>query len=321
MKSLPSISDQIDEKIIHKVIKENYGEIFPFFFTFISNWLIRAYSHYKDIDKFLIIIYLIHKQLIFYRKNGLIIDYDTFYKDETIEIDKINISDISKDLKIPKESARRKVIELEKKGVINKKGKKIFVDRKTFFTAKATDTLTELSTLLNKFNKILKKKKLVENIYELNEISIFLKENFSFCLYQLNKFTFIYLNRWRSEVKDLETFCIGVIVVINALFNKEINISKKNVKEVVKQIAGSDSRGVNAMSIAEITGIPRATVVRKLKFLIDKKFLEINEKKLISYNAKDSSFRKTEDMVEKNMLSLSNLIYRLFNQINIIKTN
>ena len=321
MKSLPSISDQIDEKIIHKVIKENYGEIFPFFFTFISNWLIRAYSHYKDIDKFLIIIYLIHKQLIFYRKNGLIIDYDTFYKDETIEIDKINISDISKDLKIPKESARRKVIELEKKGVINKKGKKIFVDRKTFFTAKATDTLTELSTLLNKFNKILKKKKLVENIYELNEISIFLKENFSFCLYQLNKFTFIYLNRWRSEVKDLETFCIGVIPVINALFNKDINISNKNVKEVVEQIGGTDSRGVNAMSIAEITGIPRATVVRKLKFLIDKKYLEINEKKLISYNAKDSAFRKTHEMLEKNMLSLSNLIYRLFNQINIIKTN
>ena len=321
MKNLPSISNQIDEKIIHKVIKENHGEIFPFFFTFISNWLIRAYSHYKDIDKFLIIVYLIHKQLIFYRKNGLIIDYDTFYKDATIEIDKINISDISKDLAIPKESARRKVIELEKKGVIQKKGKKIFIDRKTFFTAKAVDTLSELSTLLNEFNKLLKKKKLVENIYELDEISMFLKENFSFCLYQLNKFTFIYLNRWRGEVKDLETFCIGVIPVINALFNKDINISNKNVKEVAEHLGGSDSRGVNAMSIAEITGIPRATVVRKLKFLIDKKYLEINEKKLISYNAKDSAFRKTEEMLEKNMLSLSNLIYRLFNQINIIKIN
>jgi len=202
----------------------------------------------------------------------------------------------------------------------NLKGKKIFIDRKTFFTAKAVDTLSELSTLLNEFNKLLKKKELVENIYELDEISMFLKENFSFCLYQLNKFTFIYLNRWRGEVKDLETFCIGVIPVINALFNKDINISNKNVKEVA-EIGGSDSRGVNAMSIAEITGIPRATVVRKLKFLIDKKYLEINKKKLISYNAKDSAFRKTEEMLEKNMLSLSNLIHRLFNQINIIKSS
>ena len=32
-----------------------------------------------------------------------------------------------------------------------------------------------------------------------------------------------------------------------------------------KQLMGSDNRGVNAMSISEITGIPRPTVVRKLK--------------------------------------------------------
>ena len=43
------------------------------------------------------------------------IDYDTFYKDKSIEINKINISDISKDLGVPKESIRRKVLELEMK--------------------------------------------------------------------------------------------------------------------------------------------------------------------------------------------------------------
>ena len=43
------------------------------------------------------------------------------------------------------------------------------------------------------------------------------------------------------------------------------------------------------MSIADITGIPRPTVVRKLKYLIDKKFLHINEKKLISYNEEFST--------------------------------
>ena len=35
---------------------------------------------------------------------------------------------------------------------------------------------------------------------------------------------------------------------------------------------GSDSRGVNAMSLSDITGIPRPTVVRKLKWLIEKNF-------------------------------------------------
>ena len=83
---------------------------------------------------------------------------------------------------------------------------------------------------------------------------------------------------------------------------------------------GSDERGVNAMSISEITGIPRPTVVRKLKYLIDKKYLHINEKKLITFNAKDSAFQKTGKMVHQNMLGLSNFIYRVFNQIKIINS-
>ena len=128
MKSLPSISEQIDEKVILEVIENNFSSLAPSFFTLTSNWFIRAYDHFRDIDKFIIIIYLINQDLIFFRKNGIKIDYETFYKDKTIEIDKINISDISNDLKIPKESIRRKVLDLEKEGVIKKSGKKIFID-------------------------------------------------------------------------------------------------------------------------------------------------------------------------------------------------
>ncbi len=118
MRKLPSISGQVDEKIVYKIIQKNFSKLAPFYYNLLNNWLIRAYSHYKDIDKFIIIIYLINKDLIFFRKTGLIIDYETFYRDKTIEIEKINISDISKDLEIPKESVRRKVLELEKIGVI-----------------------------------------------------------------------------------------------------------------------------------------------------------------------------------------------------------
>ena len=59
-------------------------------------------------------------------------------------------------------------------------------------------------------------------------------------------------------------------------------LQKKILVHTRKEIMGSDKRGVNAMSISEITGIPRPTVVRKLKYLIDKKYLHINEKKLIT---------------------------------------
>jgi DNA-binding Lrp family transcriptional regulator len=317
MKSLPSITSEIDEKIIYRVIDKNFSLLAPFFYSFVSNWLIRAYKRYNDIDKFIIVIYLIHQNLVFYRKNGLIIDYESFYRDRTLEINKINISDISKDLRIPKESVRRKILDLEKNGAIKKIGKKIILDRSTLHKAKATDTVLELSTLLSEFNKILKKEKLITEIFELNKITNSIKENFSFCLYQLNKFIFIYLNRWRAELKDLETFSIGMILVLSATHNKDFIPSKTSLNAYRKEIMGSDLRGVNAMSISEITNIPRPTVVRKLKFLIEKKFLYINEKKLISLNVKDSAFNKFKNLQNKNLLSLSNFIIRLFNQIKI----
>ena len=74
------------------------------------------------------------------------------------------------------------------------------------------------------------------------------------------------------------------------------------------------------MSLSEVTGIPRPTVVRKLKWLIKEKYLYINEKKLISLNARESAFYKTQDLQQKNFLSLSNFIYRVFNQIKVINS-
>ena len=320
MKSLPSISSQIDEKIINKVIQKKFALLSSYFFYFMSNWLIRAYKRYNDIDKFLIIIYLIHQNLIFYRKNALVIDYESFYKERTLEIEKINISDISHDLKIPKESVRRKVLDLEKKGSIKKIGKKIFVDKSTFVNAKATDTLKDLSILLNEFNKLLKEEKITDSVFQLDEITNSIKENFSFCLYQLNKFLFIYLNRWRQEMKDLETLTVAILVVLNATENKNFKPSKLSIKSYREEIMGSDTKGVNAMSISDITGIPRPTVVRKIKWLIDENFLIMNNKKLISLNAKGSTFKKTKSIQDKNMLSFSNFIYRLFNQIKVINS-
>ena len=319
MKTLPSISEHINERLINKVIQNNFAALAPYYFTLTSNWFVRAYDHWKDIDKFVIVIYLIHQDLIYFRQNGLKINYDTFYEKKSIEINKINISDISKDLGVPKESIRRKVLELQKIGTIKRLGKKIFVVRDTLYSAKAVETLTEIATMLHEFNKILIKEKLVTEVYTIKEIILAIKENFSYCLYQFNKFWFIYINRWRKELKDLESLGIGLVAVINSVKNKNF-FPKKSMRSCHKDLMGSDTRGVNAMSISEITGIPRPTVVRKLKYLIDKKYLHINEKKLITFNAKDSAFITTKGMVNKNMISLSHFIYKVFNHIRIINS-
>ena len=319
MKKLPSISSEIDEVKIFKIINKNFSKIAPFYYEWISSWLVRSYKTFHDIDKYIILIYLINKDFIFYRKNGLIIDYDTFYKDKSLEIPKINISDISNELKIPKESVRRKVQELEKKGVIRRTGKKIFLDRSAFETAKADKTLKDFSLLVNKFSEVLTEEKMTKKVFDKDEISKSIKDNFSFCWYQFYKFLFIFTNRWRP-IADLETLAIGFVIVLNTVNNKSLRVKDLNRTTYHKLAQGADDIGVNTMSLSDITGIPRPTVVRKVKFLIQNKYLHINEKKLLSFNLKGKTLKHMTELQDLNMKSLSNFLYRIFNQIKVINS-
>jgi len=325
MKSIPNVSNKIGEGYIFEVINKNFSKLAPAYYTLVTNWLIRSYSEYKNIDKFIILIYLINKELILFRKNRLIIDYDTFYKDKSFEIQKINISDISRDLLIPKESVRRKIEALEKEGVIKKTGKKIFVERSGFITAQANKTLEEFSILVSKFSEILSSEKISNRVFDVNEISKSIKENFSFCWYQFYKFLFIFTNRWKTDTKtlDLETICIGLIILVNTVQNK--SFKKKDFERVkyLKEVQKTDQIGMNAFSIADITGIPRATVVRKLEFLLENKFIKIDKNKLYSFsvNTKSKQFNVIKKLQDKNMKSLSIFLYKVFNQINLVNAN
>ena len=321
MKTLPSISNEIDEDKILKIINKNFSKLAPSYFKLVANWLVRSYGVFQDIDKFIILIYFINKDLIFFRKNGLIIDYDTFYKDKSLEIPKINIIDVSKDLRIPKESVRRKVQELEKQGVIKKTGKKIFLDRSAFITAKAEKTLQDFSILVNKFSEILVEEKITNKVFTTKEISESIKNNFSFCWYQFYKFLFIFTNRWRVNIADLESLAIGFVVLLNTVDNKNFKTKKLNRKKWLTDSQGADDVGVNAMSISEITDIPRPTVVRKLKYLIKKNWLNIDERKLITMNVKGITFKQASKLNDLNMKNLSNFLYRIFNQIKVTNTS
>ena len=325
MKSIPKLSNKIEEGNIFEVINKNFSKLAPAYYTLVTNWLIRSYSEYKNIDKFIILIYLINKELILIRKNRLIIDYDTFYKDKSLEILKIKISDISRDLLIPRESIRRKIEALEKEGVIKKTGKKIFIERSGFITAQANKTLEEFSILVSKFSEILSSEKISNRVFDVNEISKSIKENFSFCWYQFYKFLFIFTNRWKTDTKtlDLETICIGLIILVNTVQNK--SFKKKDLERVkyLKEVQKTDQIGMNAFSIADITGIPRATVVRKLEFLLENKFIKIDKNKLYSFsvNTKSKQFNVIKKLQDKNMKSLSIFLYKVFNQINLVNAN
>ena len=155
-----------------KIINENFSQLAPSYYSLVTHWFINAYKNFKGIDKYIILIYLINKDFIHYRKNGLMVDYDTFYKDKTLEIPNINISDIARDLLIPKENVRRKISELEEKGIIKRKGKKIFIERSGFIQSKTNVTLNDFSILVSKFSEVLKDKNIVDKSFDAEEIII-----------------------------------------------------------------------------------------------------------------------------------------------------
>ena len=83
---------------------------------------------------------------------------------------------------------------------------------------------------------------------------------------------------------DYEIVCIGLLVFANAATDRSFGLKKLTAKKWAEQISEADSVGLNAMSISDITGIPRPTVVRKLDTLIKSGWMNYNEKKLISLN-------------------------------------
>ena len=108
---------------------------------------------------------------------------------------------------------RRKIQELEDKEIIKRVKKRILIYRSGLSTDRVNIAIKELSLLLYEFNKILKDEKEVDNVFEIKEIISSIKQNYSFCWYQFYKFLFNYTNRWKTQINDLETLCIGMTVV------------------------------------------------------------------------------------------------------------
>ena len=115
--------------------------------------------------------------------------------------------------------------------------------------------------------------------------------------------------------------CIGILVMLNASHNKSFKVKDLNLKTYQKKVMGSDRRGMNAMSLSDITGIPRPTVVRKLKYLIDNNYLTISEKKLLYINIQGTTLKRSSELQNSNIKTLSNFIYKVFNQIKIIDSS
>ena len=112
-KIFPEISHQIFSEDILNAINKNYTSIQPIWLPIQMHWMNNLYRTFHDYEKFMIIMYLMTKTFEYYSKNFVKLNYDEFFSQYEVEVETLNIMEISKKLNIPKETTRRKINELE----------------------------------------------------------------------------------------------------------------------------------------------------------------------------------------------------------------
>ena len=117
-KLLPDVSKEVRSEDILRIIDKNFVSIIPVWTPLQLAWVNNVYRTFHDYEKFMIVMHLLTQTFEAYSKNFVKLNYDEYFDQNEIEIKSINIMEISKFLNIAKETARRKIKELEEMGAI-----------------------------------------------------------------------------------------------------------------------------------------------------------------------------------------------------------
>ena len=157
---------KVSEKKIYDTYCDNYDSIHYLFVEFQFAWMQQAYKALGDIDKYNILVYLYKENFAELNEIFKVKSLNEFYINPRFDLDKINIIQISQKLRLSKETTRRKILELEKEGVLIKNKKVITVTLKAGLLQKPETTISSFSKILQYVSYLLHKEKKVKNYYE-----------------------------------------------------------------------------------------------------------------------------------------------------------
>jgi len=254
------------------------------------SWLNNVYQAFNDHYKYLIVISLVEKTLQFYDQMNIQFSFDQFYSKSNLQVEKFSITELCEKLQLPKETVRRKVLELERLGVLKRQKKQLVVDRSVFSQVKPERQIRLTSKYVYLISKIFNKDGIYSKKLDTRFIENTIKKNFSLCWRWFYRMQIPMIIGYHEMFEDIGTFHIWGTVVMNQAFNYKKNVNEANIhsltpdymtfnKGVVLDQENDGTTGVSAMSLSDMTKIPRATVVRKCKKLISDGFLKLNDKK------------------------------------------
>jgi DNA-binding transcriptional regulator YhcF (GntR family) len=254
------------------------------------SWMNNVYQAFKDHYKYLIVISLVEKTLQFYDQMNIQYSFDQFYSKSNLHIEKFSITELCEKLKLPKETVRRKVLELEKLGVLKRIKKQIIIDRSVFSQVKPERQIKLTSKYIYLISDILNEDGIYSKKLDTKFIENTIKRNFSLCWRWFYRMQIPMIIGYHEVFEDVATFHVWGTVAMNQAFNYKRSMDESNIhsltpdymtfnKGIVTDQENENTTGVSAMSLSDMTDIPRATVIRKCKYLVDQGYLKPNEKK------------------------------------------
>ena len=278
-----------DDQVYDHMMR-NYDQLGRDWIVHQWSWMNNVYQAFKDHYKYLIVISLVEKTLQFYDQMNIKFSFDQFYSKSNLQVEKFSITELCEKLQLPKETVRRKVLELEKLGVLKRKQKQIIIDRTVFSQVKPERQIRLTSRYIEKISKIFNKDGIYPKKIEAKYIDQVIRKNFSLSWRWFYRMQIPMIIGYHEMFEDVSTFHIWGTVVMNQAFNYKKSISDSNVhsltpdymtfnKAVVLDQEDTSTSGVSAMSLSDMTHIPRATVIRKCKYLVDHGYLKVNNKK------------------------------------------
>ena len=252
------------------------------------NWMNNVYAAFKDHYKYLIVISLVEKTLQFYDQMNIQYTYDQYYSKSFLQIEKFSITELCEKLQLPKETVRRKVLELEGLGVLKRQKKQIIIDRTAFSVVKPEQQMKFTSKYIFLVSEILNKDKVYSKKLDTKYIEQKIKKNFSLTWRWFYRMQIPMVIGYHEMFEDIATFHVWGTVAMNQAFNYKKNFNGSNIHTLTpdymtfnNSIIGGEgaTTGLSAMSISDMTNIPRATVIRKCKYLMKNEYLKLNEKK------------------------------------------
>ena len=313
------INNALNKELVFEIFERSTPEALSPFYKFQQTWVNKAYNTFKDFDTYLILMYLKQKIYVDYSDRFHYMSADSFYNQDKISIDKINLIQISKSLNIPKETIRRKINFLQDREIIFRSGKSIYLNSKALEIIKPKNTLPMLAIFFEKMSNILSKENWFGGSIKRENIEQFIQDYFTLCWEYFYRFQIPYLTRHRAAFGDLESWNVWGSIAI---------VQTSGFAETLKQVSRDElynyesyylsmlkfkpKRGINASSIADISGIPRATVIRKLKNLEKLGFIKRN--KDLEYTlGQTKNLKKFQENYLINQKNLSDFCTTMFN--------